>query len=74
MNCYRLAAHFASRSCDGLVKRFGLSSFNLSPATLLILFLLHQHQRNADADLIPPGDVLFFFSTALVRHRAIPRG
>lgn len=33
MNCYRLAAHFASRSCDGLVKRFGLSSFNLSPAS-----------------------------------------
>lgn len=28
MNCYRLAAHFASRSCDGLVKRFGLSSSN----------------------------------------------
>lgn len=30
MNCYRLAAHFASRSCDGLVKRFGLSSTNPS--------------------------------------------
>lgn len=65
MNCYRLAAHFASRSCDGLVKRFGLSSScfsssNLSrhPPLALLLFL---HQRDADA--ASSRDVLFFHRT-----------
>lgn len=61
MNYYRLAAHFASRSCDGLVKRFGLSiPPTLFPASLL--FLLHQHDADA-ASYIPPCyfSFLFFF-------------
>jgi len=52
MNYYRLAAHFASRSCDRLVKRFGLSS-NPFPASLL-----HQHDA---ASYIPPCYSSFFF-------------
>lgn len=64
MNRYRLAAHFASRSCDGLVKRFGLSSPTL-PASLLLLLLLlflllhqHQHQHIANTSLC----IALFFS------------
>lgn len=69
MNRYRLAAHFASRSCDGLVKRFGLSSPTL-PADLLFLHLLllyqHQHITNIRT---APRVTLFFSSHATALSR-----
>lgn len=67
MNYYRLAAHFASRSCDGLVKRFGLSSSNPFPTSLL--FLLHQHDADT-ASYIPPCYSSFFFHCTLSRRPA----
>lgn len=63
MNRYRLAAHFASRSCDGLVKRFGLSSPTLPTSLLLLLLLLlHQHQHIANTRT-SPRVALFFHCT-----------
>lgn len=61
MNRYRLAAHFASRSCDGLVKRFGLSSptFPASSSSYI--------NTNTSAP-IPHSALLFFF------HCTPPRG
>lgn len=54
MNRYRLAAHFASRSCNGLVKRFGLSSPTLPASSSYI-------NTNTSSAPIPHSALLFFF-------------
>jgi len=70
MNRYRLAAHFASRSCDGLVKRFGLSSPTL-PTSLFLLLLLLQHQYQHIVDTHTLFRVALFFSLHAI---ALSRG
>ena len=68
MNRYRLAAHFASRSCDGFVKRFGLSSPTLLASLLVLLllfFLMHQYID----DIHTLSRIALFFLHATVPSR-----